>query len=582
VTLYIDGQRVASKIQISRNVQRDNPLKFGMQADGLYPFHGKLKNFIFWRETLSISDIEEVFDLSKFKITSTSIQSMPMAIFTLMDAKKDQRESDAIDLISMMRGKYHMMVTTYHADRRSKPEDLSEEALKKSDELGRVRRESVKNAMKHAWSGYKQYAFGFDELKPLSHHGHNNWGGIGVTLVDSLDTLWLMGMQNEFWEAQNWVKNKLDFSHTGTVSLFETTIRELGGLLSAYDLSGDSVFLEKAEDLGKRLLSAFNTPTGIPGGQVSLMNLRGPGISGNSVLAEIGTVQVEFRYLSEKTGNPIFAEKANRVYKILSDKHPQHGLYPIYIDTNTGEFTTRTITFGALGDSFYEYLLKVWIQGGKKEPIYRKMFDEAMDGVSNVLVQRSSPSGLVYISDWDGRRNHHKMDHLVCFLPGILALGAVTNPDQTSFRVERDMELAKELMYTCYQMYARQPTGIAPEYVNFVEGRDMEPGPNGGFYILRPETAESLFVLNQLTKDPIYREWGWEIFSSIEEYCKTDIAYGAIPDVQSTSRGPEDRMESFFLAETLKYLYLLQDPDHPIDLMQYVFNTEAHPLKVFN
>jgi hypothetical protein len=101
------------------------------------------------------------------------------------------------------------------------------------------------------------------------------------------------------------------------------------------------------------------------------------------------------------------------------------------------------------------------------------------------------------------------------------------------------------------------------------------------FYILRPEAAESLFILHQLTGNPIYREWGWSMFQAIERGCRTAFGYGAHPDVRDPGRTPDDRMESFFLAETLKYLYLLQSPDHSISLARYTFNTEAHPLSIF-
>ena len=144
------------------------------------------------------------------------------------------------------------------------PEDrvVTAEMIRESDAEGRVHGQAVKAAMKHAWNGYTKYAWGFDELKPLSHHGTNNWGGMGVTLVDSLDTLWIMGLKSEFNAARDWVRDHLSFDNAGSVSVFETTIRELGGLLAAYDLSGDKVFLTKAQDLGKRLFGAFNTPSG--------------------------------------------------------------------------------------------------------------------------------------------------------------------------------------------------------------------------------------------------------------------------------------------------------------------------------
>jgi mannosyl-oligosaccharide alpha-1,2-mannosidase len=130
-------------------------------------------------------------------------------------------------------------------------------------------------------------------------------------------------------------------------------------------------------------------------------------------------------------------------------------------------------------------------------------------------------------------------------------------------------------------MYQRQATGIAPEIVEIPGGPDIEAAAREPFYILRPEAAESLFILHQLTGNPVYREWGWKMFEAIERGCKTAFGYGAHPDVRDPGRTPDDRMESFFLAETLKYLYLLQSPDHSISLARYTFNTEAHPLSIF-
>ena len=131
-------------------------------------------------------------------------------------------------------------------------------------------------------------------------------------------------------------------------------------------------------------------------------------------------------------------------------------------------------------------------------------------------------------------------------------------------------------------MYARMPTGISPEYVQFYNGEDFDIGHGGPHYLLRPETVESFFVLYHLTGDPIYREWGWEVFQAIERYCKTEAGYGKLNNVRSF-RSPEDSMESFFMAETLKYLYLLFDPETPIDLLhKHVFNTEAHPMRTFS
>jgi Glycosyl hydrolase family 47 len=116
-------------------------------------------------------------------------------------------------------------------------------------------------------------------------------------------------------------------------------------------------------------------------------------------------------------------------------------------------------------------------------------------------------------------------------------------------------------------MYARMNTGISAEFVQFYEGSDFVIGAGAPHYLLRPEAFESFFVLHHLTGDPIYREWGWECFLAIERYCKTDIAYGSLHDVSNVDGRAENKMESFFLAETLKYLFLLQDPDSEIDLV---------------
>ena len=246
---------------------------------------------------------------------------------------------------------------------------VTEEERRESDVRARGRREAIKDGMKHAWEGYRTYAFGMDEVKPISKKGHNPWGGMGTTLVDSLDTLWLMGMKEEFYEGRDWVRDHLSHDHVGQVSVFETTIRSLGGLLAAYDWSGDEVFKVKALDLGERLAHAFESPSGIPYGQTVLNGHRSMNAGwtgGSSLLAEIGTIQVEFRYLAKITGREEFKTKADNVFKIMNTKRTKDGLYPIYINPANGNFANNKITFGAMGDSFYEYMLKCWLQGGKK------------------------------------------------------------------------------------------------------------------------------------------------------------------------------------------------------------------------
>jgi len=466
-------------------------------------------------------------------------------------------------------------------------DEVSADELAASDANSAPRAAEVVEAMRFVWRGYKEKAWGADELRPRSGGRVDNWGGLGMTLLDSLDTMWLMGMKEEFAEAVQWVEQHLNFDTPRSVSVFETTIRALGGLLSAYDMSGEPVLLAKAQDLGDRLMPAFNTPTGIPRGQVNLRSGAAASLGwtgSSSVLAELGTLQVEFRYLSHASGEPKYARAVERVIERMAESPPEDGLFPIYISPQTGKGASRQISFGAMGDSFYEYLVKVWLQGGRTEPMYREMYDNAMNGMTRKMLLRTTPSEMEYVAEWHGNGPVHKMDHLACFVPGMLALGAYTAKDGVgsgTANVQRDLQNAKALAYTCWQMYDRQKTGLAPEYVDFRAGQDMVVPARAPWNLLRPEAAESMFILHQLTGNPVYREWGWHMFTALRQYTKTKYGFGQHPDVRDTNRGPDDKMESFFLAETLKYLYLLQAPDHPIKLTDFVFNTEAHPMRAF-
>jgi len=167
-----------------------------------------------------------------------------------------------------------------------------------------------------------------------------------------------------------------------------------------------------------------------------------------------------------------------------------------------------------------------------------------------------------------------------------LALGAYTDPlGLESERAKRDLKTARAMAYTCYQMFAETATGLSPDTVMFNEKKEIlkDMSLDKSNYHLRPEIVETFFILNQLTGDPVYREWGWEIFMSIEKFCKTKYGYGSYANVTDVNLEPKDQMESYFLAETLKYLYLLMDPDTEVDVLnKHIFNTEGHPLRKFS
>ncbi|XP_058068123.1 mannosyl-oligosaccharide 1,2-alpha-mannosidase MNS1-like [Magnolia sinica] len=454
------------------------------------------------------------------------------------------------------------------------------ESTKKShddDPIDSERREKVKEAMLHAWTSYEKYAWGQDELQPQTKDGVNSFGGLGATVVDSLDTLYIMGLHQQFQKAREWVANSLDFNKDYEASVFETTIRVVGGLLSAYDLSGDKVFLEKAKDIADRLLPAWDTASGIPYNRINLAhgNPRNQGwTGGDSILADSGTEQLEFIALSQRTGDPKYQQKVEKVITQLRKTYPSDGLLPIHINPHTGASSYSTITFGAMGDSFYEYLLKAWIQGNKTEAVkhYREMWETSMKGLLS-LVRKTTPSSFTYICEKNGDSLSDKMDELACFAPGMLALGSFGYDPENA---ERFLSLAEELAWTCYNFYQSTPTKLAGENYHFYSGQDMSVGTS--WNILRPETVESLFYLSRLTGNRTYKEWGWNIFQAFEKNSRTESGYVGLRDVNTGVK--DNMMQSFFLAETLKYLYLLFSPPSVISFDEWVFNTEAHPLKI--
>ncbi|KAL9989213.1 hypothetical protein ACROYT_G003737 [Oculina patagonica] len=234
------------------------------------------------------------------------------------------------------------------------------------------RQRKVIEAFKHAWKGYREYAWGHDELRPVSRTS-SEWFGVGLTIIDSLDTMLLMNLRKEFQQAREWVANSLTFEKNVDVNLFETTIRVLGGLLSAYHLSQDDLFLKKAIDLGDRLLPAFYTRSNIPYSDVNLLThaAHPPRWGPDSSVSEVTTIQLEFRDLSYTTRDAKYKEFVDTVSNHVHALPKRAGLVPIFVNADTGKFRPgATITLGARGDSYYEYLLKQWLQSGKTEDWY--------------------------------------------------------------------------------------------------------------------------------------------------------------------------------------------------------------------
>ncbi|KAF8226672.1 glycoside hydrolase family 47 protein [Tricholoma matsutake] len=490
------------------------------------------------------------------------------------------------------------------------------------------KRDAVGAAFKHAWSAYERDAMGDDEYHPISRTGSNltKAGGIGYTVIDSIDTMLLMGLRDEHARALQWVANKMSLDRDDNFNTFETTIRVLGGLLSAYHLSsGNTIYLEKAVELADRLLPAFDTPSGLPQSTINLAtgksipNAEFPGLVGT---AEVSTLQLEFRYLSYLTDNDIYWRKAENVIRVIKAARLPHGLASVFMNVEEGQYALSAIRLGSRGDSFYEYLLKQYLQTNGSEAVYRDMYDNAMGAIHEHLIQKTVNTKMTYTAELIPEQNPNgqiswrlipKQDHLVCFLGGSLMLGAtrtgalvhpVSVPPQEgelSATGKRDWKTGVELVKTCMDTHDTA-TGLSPEIVHFripsdgmsrkamvpsdwyIKGaRQGEFPPYDARYMLRPETVESLFIAFRLTHDVRYRDYGWRIFQSIEKHCRVETGgYAAVVNVDEVPARLEDKMETFMMSETLKYLYLLFDDSRTLPLDQFVFNTEAHPLPIFN
>uniref|UniRef100_A0A8C3RKI7 alpha-1,2-Mannosidase n=1 Tax=Chelydra serpentina TaxID=8475 RepID=A0A8C3RKI7_CHESE len=448
----------------------------------------------------------------------------------------------------------------------------------------RQKRAKIKEMMKHSWDNYKRYAWGLNELKPISKQGHssNLFGNIqGATIVDALDTLYIMEMKDEFKEAKEWVEKNLDFNVNAEISVFEVNIRFVGGLLSAYYLSGEEIFRKKAVELGEKLLPAFNTPTGIPWALLNIKSGIGrnwPWASGgSSILAEFGTLHLEFIHLSHLSGNPVFAEKVMNIRKVLNRLDKPEGLYPNYLNPSSGQWGQHHVSVGGLGDSFYEYLLKAWLMSDKTDEEGKKMYYDA--SMETHLIRKSS-GGLTYIAEWKGGLLEHKMGHLTCFAGGMFALGA---DGALNDKTGRHIELGAEIARTCHESYDRTSMKLGPEAFRFDGGVEaIATRQNEKYYILRPEVIETYMYMWRFTHDPKYRQWGWEAVEALEQHCRVDGGYSGIRDVYSNHQSHDDVQQSFFLSETLKYLYLLFSEDDLLPFEHWIFNTEAHPLPVLH
>ncbi|MDQ3920612.1 MAG: glycoside hydrolase family 47 protein [Acidobacteriota bacterium] len=407
----------------------------------------------------------------------------------------------------------------------------------------------------HAWAGYKKYAWGHDDLRPLTKTPHDWYGQpLLLTQVDALDTLILMGLKDEAASTKDYIVRNLSFDHDAYVQNFEVTIRLLGGLLSAYQLTGDRRLLHLAEDLGSRLLPVFDSPTGLP---YRFVNLRTGKVQGPETNpAEAGTLLIEFGTLARLTRRPVFYEKAKRALVEVYRRRSPLGLVGTHINVETGAWTDPDSHLSGEIDSYYEYLLKCWLLFGDED--CKRMWDESHAAANKYLAD--DVGGQLWYGHADmntGKRTATTFGALDAFLPAVLALSG-------------DRERAKRLQESAFRMWT--VNGIEPEVFNY---RTMQVEYAG--YPLRPEIVESTYYLYHYTRDPAYLRMGETMFEDFVKFCRTDEAYAGLKSVVTKEKA--DTMHSFLFAETFKYFYLLFAPPWTLAFERVIFNTEAHPIR---
>ncbi|KAI0477038.1 glycoside hydrolase family 47 protein [Xylaria cf. heliscus] len=478
------------------------------------------------------------------------------------------------------------------------------------------RRQEVKKAFVTDWEAYKKYAWLKDALAPISGGFRDQFSGWAATLVDSLDTLWVMGLRDEFDEAVEAV-SKIDFgqSTSPTVNTFETNIRYLGGLIAAYDLSKREALLVKAVELGDLIYAAFDTENRMP---VDFIDFdaakKGNGLTVESsvVSASPGTLSLELTRLSQITGNPKYYDAISRVMDVFyhgQNKTQLPGLWPVYVSMSSQDVVSgNQFTLAGSTDSLYEYLPKMYALLGGLEPKYEEMSTRFLEAAKSLLFRPMIPMNEPILLPSSGRVTgdgkvllDKETEHLGCYIGGVYALAGKLLKNQGY------VNIGSRLTLGCVYAYRSTSTGMMPERLNMVacesfeecewdekkfveetgKQREWKEHLPLGFttakdprYILRPEAIESVFIMYRITDKPVWQQLGWDMFNAIVNGTRTGLGtHASVRDVtrKAPSQTQDDYMESFWFAETLKYFYLLFSPPDIVNLDDYVFNTEAHP-----
>jgi Glycosyl hydrolase family 47 len=414
----------------------------------------------------------------------------------------------------------------------------------------------------HGWRGYCDRAWGYDELRPLSggHHdffadGHT----FGLSMVEALDTLYLMGLDQELTRSCDWIDANLDPAQNVDTHVFEAVIRVVGGLLAGYEATGRSSLLARAREFADRLLPAFTkSPTGIP---YTLVNLRTGAVRGRAVpLAEAGTSVMEFGLLSRLTGDSRYYDASMRAYRAVIDRRSSLGLLAGSIDAESGRWLDDACcTPNPPADSFCEYLWGGYaLLGVRQLGDWYRMFTDL-----TIQHQGVQESGRLWFRAVDFRTGEPagpgEQSELASFYAGLLAKGG---------------DLATGAAYYRSWTDALDAHPVLPETLDITDLRAVDPGNQ-----LRPEYPNASFDLWRVTGNDYYRQTGYRWFTAMRDNQRVPGGYTIAGDVTAPGMRLGDLTPAYWFAENLKYLWLMFSATPRFDYANGILSTEGKVLR---
>jgi mannosyl-oligosaccharide alpha-1,2-mannosidase len=418
--------------------------------------------------------------------------------------------------------------------------------------------QEVRAEFLHAWNGYRKFAWGHDEVKPVSGKPVNFFlddHSFGLSIIEAMDTLYVMGLDAQLEECVRWIHQNLNFEVEGDVQMFEAVIRMVAGLMTGSYATGDQRLFERARELADRLLVCFTKPpTGAP---YRFADLKTGKVSDpKSNLAEIGSNILEFGDLSRLTGDPKYLNASMKAYEAVIAKRSHLDLLGTNFDIETGEFMdAEDDAPDEPADSFYEYIWGGWQMFG----------DTRLKNWFHMLVEAMNTYKIVHV---DGDLWYRPVNYKTG-----KPMGATVETELIAFWAEivakgGDREIG-EAFYDSWT-HVLDTYEMLPEEINF-DPLSVVSARNE----LRPEYANAAFDLWFLTHDEKYRRTAYRYFQSLRVNCRTADGYTILEDVRTRPMKQGDYFPAYSFSENFKYLYLMFADSPRFDGAHYTLNTEG-------